>query len=90
MSMSEKVIFEFRVEETEDGFTYVFNHDKETFGEQGPAFMKRFFSASAKGPGKRVRKFRKLAKRRMRKRLDFFEKVYSELYDQEDADEDEE
>ena len=88
--MSEKVIFEFRVEETEDGFNYVFNHDKETFGEAGPAFMKRFLSASAEGPGKKVRKFRKLAKRRMRKRLDFFEKAYKELYEQEGAEEDEE
>ena len=88
--MSEKVIFEFRVEETEDGFNYVFNHDKETFGEAGPAFMKRFIQSSGEGPGKRIRKFRKLAKRRMRKRLDFFEKVYGELYGQEDVDEDEE
>ena len=88
--MSEKVIFEFRVEETEDGFNYVVNHDKETFGEAGPAFMKRFLPFSSHGPSKRLKKYRKFAKRRMRKRLDFFEKVYGELYGQEDADEDEE
>lgn len=87
--MSEKVIFEFRVEEDEDGYDYVFKHDKETFGESGPAFMKRFLSFSGKGPGKRVRKFRTLAKRRMRRRLDFFEKVFDELYGQEDDDEEE-
>ena len=85
--MSEKVIFEVRVEETEDGYNYVFKHDKETFGESGPDFMKRFFPVSGLGPGKKFRKFRKRAKRRMRRRLDFFEKVYDELYGKEDADE---
>ena len=85
--MSEKVIFEFRVEENEDGYNYVFKHDKETFGESGPAFIKRFFLTSAQGPGKKMQKVRKFAKRRMRKRLDFLEKVYDEFYSQEDVDE---
>jgi hypothetical protein len=85
--MSEKVLFEFRVEETDDGYNYVFNHDKETFGDSGPDFMKRFFSASKVGPRRRFRKFRKHAKRRMRRRLDFFEKVYDEFYGPEEVDE---
>jgi hypothetical protein len=78
--MSEKVIFEARVEETDDGYNYVFKHDKETFGESAPAFMKRFFPFSGKGPWAGMRKFRRLARRRMRRRLDFFERVYDELY----------
>lgn len=85
--MSEKVIFEFRVEENEDGYSYVFNHDKEAFGDLGPSFMKRFFTSSTKGASKRLRKFRKLAKRRMRRRLDFFEQAYDELYGHEDEEE---
>lgn len=85
--MSEKVIFEFRVEENEDGYSYVFNHDKEAFGEWGPSFMKRFFPSSTKGASKRLRKFRKIAERRMRHRRDFFEKVYDELYGQEEEEE---
>ena len=78
--MSEKVLFEFRVEETEDGYNYVVNHDKETFGESGPYFLRRFFSPMKKGSRKRFRKFRKVARRRMRRRLDYFERVYDELY----------
>lgn len=85
--MSEKVIFEFRVEESEDGFNYVFKHDKETFGEAGPSFMKRFFPSFTMEPSNKLQKFHKIAKRRMRRRLDFFEKVYDELYSQEDEEE---
>jgi hypothetical protein len=85
--MSEKVLFEFRVEETDDGYNYVFKHDKETFGEAGPAFIKRFFSPSGESPRKGIYRFGKLAQRRMRRRLDFFEKVYDELYSDEIEDE---
>ena len=85
--MNEKVIFEFRVEENEDGYNYVFKHDKETFGDSGPSFMKRFFPSSTMGASKRLRKFRKLAKRQMRRRLDFFEQVYDEFYGHEDEEE---
>jgi hypothetical protein len=85
--MGEKVLFEFRIEETDDGYSYVFNHDKETFGDSGPFFMKRFFSPLKMGPSRRFRKFHKIARRRMRRRLDFFERVYGELYGPEDIDE---
>ena len=84
--MSEKVIFEFRVDEKEDGYTYVFKHDKEALGEWGPSLMQRFLPSFAKGVGKRLEIHRNLSKRRMRRRLDFFEKVYEELYSQEDEE----
>lgn len=87
--MSEKVLFEFKAEETDDGYTYVFKHDKETFGDAGPSFLKRFFGSSSRGPSRRFGKFRRMARRRMRRRLDFFENVYDELYGPEDEDEEE-
>ena len=85
--MSEKVLFEFRVEENEDGYSYVLEHDKEAFAEGCPSIMKYFLDSTAKKESRWMRIHRKRSKRRMRRRLDFFEKVYDEFYGHEDEDE---
>jgi len=74
--MSEKVLFEFRVEEDEDGYTVVFKHDKETFPGWYPAIRKRFSERAMKYN----RKHHMLSKRRMRRRLDFYEGMYEDIY----------
>ncbi|OGO18370.1 MAG: hypothetical protein A2Z14_15485 [Chloroflexi bacterium RBG_16_48_8] len=78
--MSEKVLFEFRAEEDEDGYTFVVKHDKEAIPAWCPAIKNRSFPSLKEGAMKRFRKYRTLSKRRMRRRLNFFERMYEELY----------
>ena len=78
--MSEKVLFEFRAEENDDGYTFVVKHDKETFPSWGPSIIKRFLPSCKEDAMERLRKHRKLSRRRMRRTLDFYETMYGELY----------
>jgi hypothetical protein len=78
--MSEKVLFEFRTEENEDGYIFEVKHDKEAFPCWSPSLRKGFFPRVRREMRRRLRKHRRSAKRRMRRNLDFYERVYEELY----------
>lgn len=78
--MGEKILLEFRVEENEDGYTFEVKHDKEMFPFWFPSFKRSSFSRSRREIMRRLRKHRKFAKRRMRRNLDFYERMYEELY----------
>ena len=78
--MEEKVLFEFRVEETEDGYTFAVRHDKEAFPHWCPPIKRGSFSRSRRGMMRHLRRHRKSAKRWMRRNLDFYERMYEELY----------
>jgi hypothetical protein len=81
--MSEKVLFEIRVEEDKDGYNVVFNHDKDAIAEWCPSIRDRF--------NKRVmRHFRKphmLSRHQTRRRLDFYEGMYKDIYGNKEKDE---
>ena len=78
--MSEKVLFEFRAEENEDGYSVVVKHDKEALSDWCPPFSGRFFQSLRKDVKRRMRRHRGLSKRRMRRGLNFYERMYEELY----------
>jgi hypothetical protein len=78
--MSEKVLFEFRAEENEDGYTIFVKHDKEAFPAWCPSIGGRFFPFFKEDVVKRLHKYRKFSKRRMRRRLDLYERMYEDLY----------
>jgi hypothetical protein len=84
--MSEKVLFEFRAEETEEGYNYEFRRDREALEEWMPSFMKSFLAYSNKRYRKRMQKYHNVARRRMRRRLNFYEKMYDELYAEDDKE----
>jgi hypothetical protein len=78
--MSEKVLFEFRTEENEEGYSVVVKQDKEALSEWCPVTSGGFFQAFKKDAIKRIRMHRKFSKRRMRRGLNFYERMYEELY----------
>ena len=85
--MSEKVLFEFRAEENEDGYSVIVKHDKEALSDWCPAIRGRFFQSLKKDLRKRMRSYRMFSKRRMRRGLNFYERMYEELYGSEDEGE---
>jgi hypothetical protein len=78
--MSEKVLFEFRAEENEDGYNVIVKHDKEALSDWCPPIRGRFFQSLRKDVKKRMHRHRRLSKRRMRRGLNFYERMYGELY----------
>jgi hypothetical protein len=78
--MSEKVLFEFRAEEKEDGYNVSVKHDKEALSDWCPAIRSRFFQSVKRGMTKRMRHYRRFSKRGMRRGLNFYERMYEDLY----------
>ena len=78
--MSEKVLFEFRAEENEEGYTFVIKHDKEAYSAWCPPFMKKSFSSLKKDMRRHFREHHRYLRRRMRRRLKFYERMYEDLY----------
>ena len=85
--MSEKVLFEFRAEENEDGYSVIVKHDKEALSDWCPPIRGHFFRSLKNDLMKGMRRHRRLSKRRMRRGLDFYERMYEELYGSEDEGE---
>jgi hypothetical protein len=78
--MSEKVLFEFRAEENEDGYTFAVKHDKDAFPFLFPFMRGRLSPAAREKMAKRWQRFHKFSKRRMRRKLNFYERMYEDLY----------
>jgi hypothetical protein len=78
--MSEKVLFEFRAEENEDGYSIIVKRDKEALSDWCPPIRGRFFQSLKNDLRKGMRRHRRLSKRRMRRGLNFYERMYEELY----------
>jgi hypothetical protein len=85
--MSEKVLLEFRAEEIEDGYSVFVKHDKEALSDWCPAIRSYFFQSLKKDLRKRMHNYRRFSKRRMRRGLNFYERMYEELYGSEDEGE---
>ncbi len=91
--MAEKVIFEFRAEEGEDGYRFEFrNPDLDCMGltpflmsccQTAP--MGGLFGGRASSKHSRAK-----ARRRMRNTLDFFQKMYDDLYGEDEVSGEEE
>ncbi len=78
--MSEKVLFEFRAEEDEDGYSFIVTHDKEAFPAWCPFIGDRFFPSFKESKEKRLHKYHRFSKRWMRRRLALYERMYEDLY----------
>jgi len=83
---NEKVLFEFRSEENDDGYTFVVNHDKEAFPFRCPFIAGRSTSSFKADMVKRLRKYRRFSKQRMRRGLKFYERMYRDLYGAQEED----
>jgi hypothetical protein len=77
---NEKVLFAFRAEENEDGYTFIVNHDKEAFPFRCPFIAGHSYPSFKADMVKQLRKFRRFSKRRMRRRLKIYERMYRDLY----------
>jgi hypothetical protein len=78
--MNEKVLFEYRVEENENGYTYVVKHDKEAFPFRFPFRAGRSSSSFKARMAKQFRRYRRFSKQQMRRGLKIYERMYKDLY----------
>ena len=81
--MTEKVIFEYRCEESEDGgYTYQVQQGEERYiymGEHQPSACWPMFG-HWRSASRRTRRRREHSRRHMRATLDFLEEMYDDIY----------
>ena len=83
---NEKVLFEFRAEENEDGYTFEVKHDREAFPFMCPFTKGRSFSSIKADMAKHFRRYRRFSRQQMRRGLKFYERMYKDLYGDRDED----
>jgi len=87
--VAEKVIFEFRARREGDNYCYEIMHPEEGITVQTPAVKRSagktiphpfFHGLPCRMAPKRTSRTRKKSRKRMRDTLDFYERIYDELY----------